>query len=447
MSAPTDRIPPQSIEAEQAVIASAIISPAAADRASDIVTEADFYRPAHRLLWRIVEDLRRASRPADLVAICELLTERQQYDVIGGMPYLTQLTEAVPTAANVEYYARTVADRATRRRLIAAGEKIAAIAHEVDANNLEETLQAAESTLADVTRSSTGDQTVTSGELMDAVSADMDARANGETPKRWFIEVKDLDEMLHGLRAGQYVVVAARTTMGKSAFAIGMARAFCGQGARVLFVSLEMTALEVGQRLLAQHAPVSLATLRIGATMNASEYTAFAAARSEIAGWSLTIADCSGLTPVALARNIRRANARDQLDVVFVDHLHLMRPDVRTDSQYVAMGEISRSLKEIAKKHRVLVVALAQLNRQADAREDKQPCLSDLRESGRLEEDADAVIGLYRQDYYKREEHERPPETVEAKALVLKNRNGPTGRTTLVWRPRYARFDPGDPFK
>lgn len=428
----SERLFPQNIDAECGVLGSLIIDPETLPLIADWLRPEDFYRDAHRLIYEAILTLSEHRQPADFITLCESLEQAGHLEEVGGSSYLASLISYVPTSANVEHYARIVVQKAGFRRLIHAGGQIAALAYEEN----EDAQERAEQLLFALQRPTKQDFLSLEIVLMDCMK-DLEALQNQE--KRLLgvpTGFKYVDAALGGgLQHSDLVILAARPGNGKTSLALTIAvHAALKEGKRVAFFSLEMSAKQLGLRLIAMQANQDQRRLRLGWI---DDWDQVVTATDTLAEGAIWIDETAGLAHTSLRSKARRLQAGHGVDLVIVDYLQLMRalqPDgKRFQIREQEIAEISRSLKAVAKELNVPVLALAQLNRALEARQNKRPMLSDLRESGSLENDADVVLFIYREGLY--QETDDPATKNAADILIAKHRNGPVGEVRL-------RFDP-----
>lgn len=422
-----ERIPPHDLGAECAVLGAMLLSPAAANKAADLLRPEDFYRAAHGLIFASLRDAVIAQEPTDTVATATRLTVAGNIGRIGGATYLHDLIASVDNPASVGWHARTVVERAQMRRLVEVGTKISQIGYDIDRDPAAAAALAAKylSEATDIRSSSDpvawADIT---GPAIDAIEA---ASSAGDTPGL-STGIKLLDAMTGGLRGGQLVVVGGRPAMGKSVLAIDWARRVAFHQKRpALIFSLEMDKAEIYNRIAAAETGVPLARITRG-SLNDEQWTTIARHAGDTEAAQLFIDDSSPLTLPDIVSKARRLHARMPLGLVVVDYLQLLTVGRRVDSREAEVAEISRTLKALARELKVPIVAAAQLNRGVEARADKRPLMSDLRESGAVEQDADIVILLYRDDYYDAKSS-RPR---ELDLIVAKHRAGPDGTVVAI---------------
>jgi len=432
-----DRTPPQDINAEQSVLGGMMLSKDAIADVVEALHGTDFYRPAHQTIFEVVLDLYGRGEPADAVTVAAELSKRGEIARIGGAPYLHTLISSVPTAANAGYYAKIVAERAILRRLVEAGTRIVQLGYSGVGNEVDDIVDRAQAAIYDVTeRRQTEDYSILESLLqptMDEIEAS-GHRGGGLTgvPTGF----ADLDSLTNGLHPGQLVVIAARPAVGKSTMALDVARsaAIRHNQTAVLF-SLEMSKHEITMRLLSAEARIPLQTMRTG-QMRDDDWVKLTRRLGEMASAPLYIDDSPNMTMMEIRAKSRRLKQRNELRLVIVDYLQLMTSHSKVENRQQEVSQISRSLKLLAKELEVPVIALSQLNRGSEQRTDKRPQLSDLRESGAIEQDADVVILLHREDMYERES----PRAGEADLIVAKHRNGPTSTIVVAFQGHYSRF-------
>jgi len=448
-----ERLPPHDIEAERAVVASLLVDPEAIYRVVTIVQPQDFFRDEHRWIYEACLALWQRGEAVNQVTVAHELARRGLLEQAGGIAYLSQLVAELPTPLMAEDYARIVQRDAIYRRLLQAAQEIAQEAYRADEPDVGKVLSRAEARIAAVrqghevrdflhVREVLEEWQRSQAALVSPVAAEARAITTG------YIDLDTL--LLGGLKRGELVVVAARTGLGKTSLLLNFARnAALRQRAVVAFFSLEMAALQVGQRLLAMESAVDSA--RIGAgVLSQRDEAAIARALERLSQAAIYIDDSPVLTVAELRAKARRLQVEQGLDMVMVDYLQLLRPDQRMENRVQEVSYVSRALKALARDLDVPVVAAAQLSRAADVRASHIPQLSDLRESGSIEQDADVVMFIYREAaYVRREEWEEMHKDQPAKAypaedaqiIVAKHRNGPTATVHLRFRQKIARFD------
>ncbi len=430
-----DRTPPQDVPAEQSVLGAMLLSKDAIGDVGEILKGHDFYRPAHEQIFEAIIDLYGRGEPADAITVADELAKRGQLGKVGGHIYLHDLLSTVSIASNASYYAGIVREKAILRRLVEASIKIAGLGY-AGAGDVAHIVDAAQQAIYAVSEGKASEDYQPLSALMEATLDEMEAlNAHGIMAgvPTGFVE---LDELTNGLHAGQMVIVAARPGVGKSTLGLDFARAASiKHGLCAAFFSLEMTKTEIVMRLISAEAQVPLHHIRKG-QMSDEDWQRIARKTGEVSSAPLYIDDSPNLTMMEIRAKARRLKQRNDLRLVVVDYMQLMSSGKRVESRQLEVSEFSRQMKLLAKELDVPVVALSQLNRGPEQRTDKKPMLSDLRESGSLEQDADVVILLHRDDLYK-ESSERQG---EADFIIAKHRNGQTKTVKTAFQGHYSRF-------
>jgi replicative DNA helicase len=431
-----ERMPPHDVAAEQCVLGGMLLSKDAISDVIEVIRPSDHYRPAHQVVHEAILDLYARGEPADAITVSNELTRRGELQRIGGAPYLHTLIASVPTAANAGYYARIVRERAILRRLVEAGTRIVQMGYTGDAD-ADDLVDRAQAEVYAVTDRRIAEDYHSLAEIMPGALDEIESissHSGGMTgvPTGF----ADLDALTNGLHPGQMVVIAARPAVGKSALALDFARsATIRHNLPAVLFSLEMGRNEITMRLLAAEAKVPMNLMRTG-QLSDDDWGRLAKRMGEVADAPLFIDDSPNMSLMEIRAKCRRLKQRHDLRMVVIDYLQLMSSPKRVESRQQEVSEMSRSLKLLAKELEVPVVALSQLNRGPEQRQDKKPLLSDLRESGSIEQDADVVILLHREDAYERES----PRAGEADLIVAKHRNGPTATVTVAFQGHYSRF-------
>ena len=431
-----DRTPPQDNDAEQSVLGSMMLSKDAIADVIESVRGTDFYRPAHETIFDAMVDLYGRGEPVDPITTTAELQRRGELVKIGGAPYLHTLSASVPIAANAGYYAEIVREKAILRRLVDAGTRIAQMGYAGE-GQVDEVVDRAQAEVYQVTDKRTSEDYAPLSAIMESALDEIEAINNRDGQ---MIGVPtgfaDLDELTNGLHAGQMIIIAARPAMGKSTFGLDICRAASihHNMASVIF-SLEMTRNEITMRLLSAEAKIPLNHMRNG-NMNDDDWTRLARKMGEVSSSPLFIDDSPNMTMMEIRAKARRLKQRHDLRLIVIDYLQLMTSGKKVESRQLEVSEFSRQIKLLAKELNVPVIALSQLNRGPEQRSDKRPMLSDLRESGSIEQDADMVVLLHRDDVYEKEST-RPG---EADLIVAKHRNGPTRDITVAFQGHYSRF-------
>ena len=433
-----ERVPPQDLDAEQSVLGGMLLSKDAIADVVEIIKGHDFYRPAHETVYQAILDLYAKGEPADPITVAAELVKRGEITKVGGAPYLHTLVQSVPTAANASYYAEIVHERAVLRRLVEAGTKITQMGYAAD-GDVDDIVNSAQAEIYAVTEQRTSEDYLPLGDIMEGALDEIEAigSRSGEmtgVPTGF----TDLDALTNGLHPGQMVVIAARPAMGKSTLALDFARA-CSIKSNMpsVIFSLEMGRNEIAMRLLSAEARVALHHMRSG-TMTDDDWTRLARRMPDVSAAPLYIDDSPNLSMMEIRAKCRRLKQRNDLKLVVIDYLQLMQSGAskRAESRQQEVSDMSRNLKLLAKELQLPVIALSQLNRGPEQRTDKKPMVSDLRESGSIEQDADMVILLHREDAYEKES----PRAGEADLIVAKHRNGPTATITVAFQGHYSRF-------
>ncbi|MDQ2778219.1 MAG: replicative DNA helicase, partial [Pseudomonadota bacterium] len=437
------RVPPHSVEAEQSVLGGLLLDNLAWDRAGDLLTDSDFYRHEHRLIYGAIGTLVSGNKPADVITVFEQLQSLGKAQEAGGLAYLNALAQSVPSAANMRRYAEIVRERSILRKLIAASDDIATSAFNTHGRAVSTVLDEAESKIFQIgeegSRQKQGfqgiDKLVVS--LIDRVQELHDNGAEEVTGVR--TGFYDLDKMTAGLQKGDLIVLAARPSMGKTAFALNIAEHVAVQeGLPVLVFSMEMGASQLALRLVGSLGRINQQNLRTG-RLDSGEWERLTESVEKLSQVQLYIDETAALTSSELrARARRMARQFGMLGLIVIDYLQLMSGSSGSDeNRATEIGEISRGLKALAKELQCPVMALSQLNRSVESRNDKRPMMSDLRESGAIEQDADIIMFIYRDDYYNKESKE--PGVSEI--VIAKQRNGPVGTVKLTFLKPLTRFD------
>lgn len=431
-----DRVPPHSIEAEISVLGAALLSRAAAAEAVEVLRPDDFYRGAHRVAFEGIQELAASGQPLDQVTLLDWLQRNGRLEEVGGASGIHDLTAAVPTAANAAHYARIVRERALLRRLIDAGSEVARLGFEGD-GDAREIVDRAEAVIYEVGQSGYTSDYSQLKELLNESFARIEQLAEQNDEVTGLATgFKDLDRITAGLQAQNLVIVAARPAMGKSSLALGVAHYVTVELLRpALVFSLEMSKLEIVQRLLSSEARIDSSKLRTG-RLAESDWAQLGDALGKLSNAPLFIDDTPAVTLMEIRSKARRLKQKHGLDLVIVDYLQLMQSHRRVDSRQQEVAEISRGLKMLAKELDVPVIALSQLSRQPESRTDRRPQLADLRESGSIEQDADLVGFIYRDEIY---DNESPDKGI-AELIVAKHRNGPTGLVKLAFLEHLTKF-------
>jgi replicative DNA helicase len=436
------RVPPHSVEAETSVLGGLLLDNGAWDRVGDLLVDGDFYRFEHRLIYAAIGSLINASRPADVITVFEALQNQGKADDVGGIAYLNAMAQYVPGAGNIRRYAEIVRERSILRKLVTASDEIAQSAFTPQGKPVDKILDEAEQKIFNIgeegSRMKQGFQSMDKlvVDLLDRVQ-EMADNPNDITgvPTGFY----DLDRMTSGFQAGDMVVLAARPSMGKTAFAINIAEHVAvKEGLPVAVFSMEMGAAQLAVRIVGSIGRVDQGHLRTG-KLTDDEWPRLTEAIEKLRNVSMHIDETPGLTPTELRASARRlARQCGKLGLIVVDYLQLMSGSSSDgENRATELGEISRGLKMLAKELQCPVIALSQLNRSVEQRTDKRPMMSDLRESGAIEQDADVIMFIYRDDYYNKDSKE--PGVAEI--IIGKQRNGPTGTVKLAFLKPLTKFE------
>jgi replicative DNA helicase len=431
-----DRTPPHDMLAEQSALGGMLLSKDAVADVVESVRGVDFYIPKHEIIFDAILSLYSHGEPTDVITVTDELIKTGELSRAGGADYLHTLTRLVPTAANAGFYGSIVAERALLRRLVEAGTRIVQMGYAGEGEVLD-LVNTAQAEIYGVTGSTTAEDYVPLNEAVGTAFEEIEA-ANGTDGKMVGVPTgfAEMDDLTNGFHGGQLIIVAARPALGKSTLALDFARAASiGNDQPSIFFSLEMGRSEIAMRLLAAEASVPLQSMRKG-TVDQRDWNKLAAVRGRINDAPLYIDDSPNMTLVEIRAKCRRLKQRVGLKLVVIDYLQLMTSGKRVESRQQEVSEFSRALKLLAKELQVPVIALSQLNRGPEQRADKMPAISDLRESGSLEQDADMVILLHRESAYEKDN----PRAGEADLIVAKHRNGPTRTVTVAFHGHYSRF-------
>jgi len=416
------KLPPNSIEAEESILSAILIDNNTLLDVFDILTSEDFYKTAHKIIFSAIADLFAKTEPVDLVTLSNILKEQGHLEKIGGATYLARLVDAVPLAVNAQHYARIVHDKASLRRLIEKANVIARRCFE-DRGNVDEVIDFAESSIFEISQNKTYKAFYPISKLIEANIDTLEERQGNKAlvtgvPTGFSL----LDQMTSGFQNSDLIIIAARPSMGKTALALNIARnAAINDNIPVALFSLEMSKEQLSMRMLSSEARLN--SSRLGSLSNAPIY----------------IDDSPDISAMEIRAKARRLKLDKKIGLVIIDYLQLMRTKSSAERRDLEISDISRSLKALAKELDLPVVALSQLNRMLEQRSDKRPQLSDLRESGALEQDADVVAFIYRDEVYNKDENN--PNKGKAELIIAKQRNGPVGTVPLIFLDTYTRFE------
>ena len=436
------KVPPHSIEAEQSVLGSMLIDPESWDKVAELVTDNDFYNRSHQIIFRAITRLLNSSQPIDLITVSEELEKHDELEDAGGFAYLGELAKNTPSSANVVSYAQIISERAITRELIGVAHEIAEVGYNPEGRDSADILDLAESKVFEIAERRTGEnegprdvesilgKTIDRLEELVKTNKDVTGVTTGFT---------DLDKMTSGMQPSDLIIVAARPSMGKTTFAMNLIEnAMMAEDKPVLVFSLEMPSEQIMMRMLATLSRVDQTKIRT-AQLDDEDWARISNTMAMLKDKDcLFVDDSSGLTPMDVRSRARKlARERGGISLIMVDYLQLMRVPSLSDNRTLEIAEISRSLKALAKELEVPVVALSQLNRTLEQRADKRPVNSDLRESGSIEQDADLIMFIYRDEVY----HENSEYKGIAEIIIGKQRNGPIGTCRLTFQGQFSRFD------
>lgn len=440
-----ERVPPQNIEAEQAVLGAMLIDKEAIAKATEVLSADDFYREAHRVIFSAMLELYNKNEAVDMVTVTEILKRDNKLEDIGGIAYITSLANVVLTAANVKYHADIVAEKSVLRQLVRVSTEIAAMGYEAN-EDVGTLLDTAGSRILEISnRKKKNDFTAINDILMDSVQSIESLLQNKGGLTGLPAGFADLDKLTSGLHPSDFIILAARPSMGKTALALNIVqnvalrahKVIGGEPRSVAFFSLEMSKEQLVNRMLCAEAGIDSQRLRVG-EMHDEDWTHLWDACDTMSRAKIYIDDTAGITAMDMRSRARRLKAEHGLDLIVVDYLQLMQGSGKRNNsgdRQQEVSEISRSLKALARELDVPVLALSQLSRSVESRQVKRPMLSDLRESGSLEQDADIVAFLYREDYYNPE-----TENKHTELIIAKHRNGPVDTVNLFFQKQFTKF-------
>ncbi|MCT4605820.1 MAG: replicative DNA helicase [Marinisporobacter sp.] len=430
------RVPPHNIDAEQSVLGAMILDKEAIVMSTELIRGEDFYKEAHKEIYDAIIALYSRDEPVDLVTLSEELGQRQTLEAIGGITYLTSLSSAVPTTTNVKYYAKIVEEKSILRRLIKASSEILEKGYqaEEEVNNI---LDLAEKNIFDISQKKSQEGFAVIREVLLETFDQIDALYKNKGGITGLTTgFADIDRKTSGLQRSDLILIAARPSMGKTAFSINVAQnAAIKTDASVAIFSLEMSKEQLVQRMLSSESHIEIQKIRTGG-LTEDEWPKLARAMGPLAQAKIFIDDTPGITVMEMKAKCRRLKMEKGLDLVLIDYLQLMSGDGRSESRQQEISNISRSLKGLAREMDCPVIALSQLSRAPELRADHRPILSDLRESGAIEQDADIVMFLYRDEYY----HDDSEKKNIGEVIIAKQRNGSTGTVELAWLGPFTKF-------
>ena len=432
-----EKIPPHNEEAEKSILGASLLSKDALINIMDIVKPRDFYSEMHKEIFTAIRELYSRNEPVDTLTVSEELKKRNSLEMVGGRAYIASLASGVPSTANAGQYAKIVAEKAVLRKLITASTDIIEEAYK-ETMDADMVLDYAERGIFEIAQAK---QSKDVAALKDVLIKNIEIIDEASRQEGNIIGVptgfRDLDAKTSGLQRSDLVIVAARPAMGKTAFALNVAQQAAIKGrASVLIFSMEMSKEQLGQRLLSMESRVEMQKLKTG-DLNRKDWDDINIALDILSEANIFIDDTPGISIMEIKNQCRRIKAEHELDLIVLDYLQLMSYEGKTDSRQQEISALSRHLKLLAREMDCPVIVLSQLSRAPEQRTDHRPQLSDLRESGAIEQDADIVLFLYRDDYYEKENSEKPG---VCEVIIAKQRSGPTGTVELMWLEKYTRF-------
>ena len=435
---------PQNVEAEEAILGSILVNPSCMNKIVEHIHPESFYEPAHRYIYEAMLQLYNGEDNIDIVSVSEILNVNQKLELVGGRAYINDLSYNTITTANIEYYAKIVQEKAIKRSLINAGSEIVASGYDV--NPIEESLEQAEKLIFDIASQKASKSMVSIKDIVFDVYGKIEERANNKDKLTGLdTGFYDLNDFTNGLQKSDLIILAARPAMGKTAFALNIAlNVALKEKVPVAIFSLEMSKAQLTQRLLCSQAEIDTQRLKTG-NLQSKDWNDIASAASELSETKIYIDDTAGCTITDLRAKCRRlAMSEKNLGLIVIDYLQLIEGTGREDRMQ-AISTISRGLKILAKELNIPIIALSQLSRAVEGRTDKRPMLSDLRESGSIEQDADIVMFIYRDEYYRNanedeDDAEKAANKGEAEIIIAKHRNGPVGTVKLLFQGSITKF-------
>lgn len=432
-----ERIPPHNEDAEKSVLGAAMLDKDALLNVLEKLKPSFFYSEAHKEIFEAILETYRENKPVDMLTVCEKLKSRKTLEMVGGRAYIASLTADVPSVSNATEYAKIVAEKSSIRNLIRTSEKITNLCYEENISP-ETLLDKAEQDIFEIAQEKQSKDYVPISEVMIENLKQIDkAAANAGKVQGIPTGFKDLDGKMGGLQKSDLIIVAARPSMGKTAFVLNIAEQTAVKfGSSVMIFSLEMSKEQLGQRLLSIESRVEIKKLKEG-SLQRKDWDRVAASVDALSKANIMIDDTPGIGLMEIKNKCRRLKAEKGLDLVIIDYMQLMQTESKSENRVQEISKLSRNLKLLARELDCPVIVLSQLSRAVESRNDKRPMLSDLRESGSIEQDADIVVFLYRDDYYNADNEETKG---ICEIIIAKNRNGEVGKVDLTWVERYTKF-------
>lgn len=434
-----NRLPPQNLEAEKSILGGLMLDQEAWDEVSELIVEEDFYKPSHRKIYSAIRELHRREMPADLLTVSNLLMERGELESVGGAAALAEMSELTPSTANIASYAKIVHEKSLLRKVIQAGQEFVDKSYAQEFESMDSFLDTLEAKIFQLAENKVANGLTDASELVKLSLEKIESLYASQMMVTGVASgFSELDDLTAGFHPGELTILAARPSMGKTALSLNIAlHAALNEKKKVAYFSVEMGKEQVMVRMLASTSKIRLSDLRVG-KIDDRAWPRLINTAASLSETGLFIDDTSGISPFEIRAKARRMKAQHGLDMIMIDYLQLMSMKNRMESREREVSEISKLLKSIAKELQVPVIALAQLNRGVEGRSDRRPMLSDLRESGSIEQDADVIMMIYREDYYDRD---NPEIKGVAEVIIGKQRNGPTDTVKLKWVPDYGLFE------
>lgn len=437
------KLPPQNLEAEQSILGSIMLDRDAWDAVSDLLSEDDFYKPAHQKIYSAIFRLQQTNQPIDIITVSNALQSSGDLDAIGGSVYLVDILNKTVSSVHAVTHAKIIREKAKLRKIISASTTLIDKAYSEDFADVDSFVDEAEAQFYKIGETKKSEGLINSMEIVKSSlmkieelykrKSDVTGLATG---------FSYLDRMTSGLQGGELIIIAARPSMGKTAFSLNVAQNIALRQKKTLaYFSLEMGRDQLMMRILASESRINMKEIRSGKVQD-NAWPKLINSAQHLSESKLYIDETSGISPFEIRARARRLKAQHGLDCIMIDYLQLMDLKQRVESRERAVSEISKTLKSLAKELQIPIVALAQLNRGVEGRSDRRPMLSDLRESGSIEQDADVIMMLYRDDYYDKDD---PEKQGHAEVILAKHRNGPTGTVKLRWEAEFGRFKDADP--
>lgn len=439
MMKPTEgKVPPQNVDAEKWVLGALMLEAHCWDQVSSILVETDFYARSHQILYRCMKELQQKGKPADLLTVTDYLSTKGEILSVGGTEYIAEIVSQTASSVNVEVYAKIVKEKSLLRLAIRTANEIADTAYQGAYENIDLFIDQAEEKFFKLSETRNADGLVPSMNIVHQAMKKIESLyQQGSDLTGLSAGIPSVDKMTSGFQPGELIIIAARPSMGKTAFSLNVAEAMAiRQKKTVAYFSLEMSKESLVTRLLASISKINMGSLKSG-HLDEYSWPRMIEAASILSEAKFFIDESSGISPIEIRSRCRRLKNQYGLDCIMIDYLQLMKLKEKVESREREVSEISRTLKAIAKEFQIPVIALAQLNRGVEGRTEKRPMLSDLRESGSIEQDADVIMMLYRDDYYDKED---PEKQGRAEVIIGKQRNGPTGTVKLAFDAELGRF-------